>query len=73
MLDKIGIGVSTCESIIDESFTRGLASYMRAGQMLADSCIMGTANLTKSKINEFSLSVAVLSGYVLDAIVTWGN
>ena len=46
---------------------------MRAGQALAESYIQGRVNLTKSQIAEFNLSVSVLSGYVLDAIVTWGN
>lgn len=73
VLDNIGITVRNCESLIDESFTRGLTSYMKTGQILAESYIQGRTNLTKAKLDEFSLSVAVLSGYVLDAIVVWGN
>ena len=46
---------------------------MKTGQILAESYLQGRTNLTKAKLDEFSLSVAVLSGYILDAIVVWGN
>ena len=51
----------------------GLSSYMRTGFKTAEAYIEGRTNLTKEEISEFSLSVAVLSAYVLDAIVLWGN
>lgn len=46
---------------------------MRAGHELADSYINGRSKITTAQLDEFSLSVAVLSGYILDAITTWGT
>lgn len=46
---------------------------MRVGHNMAESYINGRSNLTVDKLDEFSLSVSVLSGYILDAITTWGT
>ena len=35
--------------------------------------IKGDQLMSKSELDEFSKSVAVLSAYILDAIVTWGS
>jgi hypothetical protein len=36
VVNKIGVSVATCESIINGSFSRGLTSYMREGYIIAD-------------------------------------
>jgi len=46
---------------------------MRAGYTLSSQYIFGSSNLTASQLNDFSTSVSVLSGYILDAITTWGT
>jgi hypothetical protein len=46
---------------------------MRAGSAIADDYMNGRTNLTKAQISEFSLSVTVISSFILDAIVTWSS
>lgn len=73
VLRRIDVSVAQCESVLDKVIANGLAAYMRAGSALADDYIRGRRELSVEEINNFSISVSVLSAFVLNAIVTWGN
>ena len=70
---KAGLSVKQCEAIAGSSFTRGLTAFMRYAFYQSTNCIKGDRLMSKSELDEFSKSVAVLSAYILDAIVTWGS
>jgi hypothetical protein len=72
VISAIGVNVSTCLTIINGSFSRGLTSYMREGSTKASSYMNGEIDLNASQLAEFSSSVSILSAYILDAISTWG-
>ncbi len=55
------------------AFIGGLTSYNKIGHKIAYSYINNESSLDATQLDEFSLSVTVLSAYSLDAITTWGN
>ena len=55
------------------AFSRGITSYMRAGQAYAQSLIVDDISTTAAQIEEFGISIQIQSGFVLDAINTWGT
>lgn len=59
--------------MLDKVITSGLTAYMRAGSALAGDYMRGRQKLTVEELNNFSISVTVLSAFVLNAIDTWSN
>jgi len=63
--------VAKCESISKGAFKQGLSSFLRYAQKNGELYIRGYQTVNSAWLDEFTLSVTVLSGYVLDALSTW--
>lgn len=73
VLQRISVSKEKCETVLNKVMITGLRAYMRAGSALADDYMRGRHQLTIEELDNFSISVTILSAFILNAIETWGK